>query len=260
MVTIVLDLLALSCALAMVFYIRSARHRQRFVRLIESDAGTHPEALALAEAGYRKDVHGAIVYGLLVAVALLVGRVNLDNINGRAGHAGCARGDVGVVGPHRARRGPHGPQPLRAGAPGRAGPRAGAAGAQGLGGPAGPRGGARTSAGSRSAGSTRRARGSWRATSSTCTGWGATGWLRSSATWPATASSRRSPRSRPSICCGCSCASSATRPQALEEINAQLAAGDRNEEFISACVVVFDTEAGTLRYSSAGTPGRVPVP
>lgn len=42
--------------------------------------------------------------------------------------------------------------------------------------------------------------------------------------------------------------------QAFEELNEQLAAGDRHEEFISACVVVFDTEAGTLRYSSAGHP------
>lgn len=42
--------------------------------------------------------------------------------------------------------------------------------------------------------------------------------------------------------------------QAFEELNAQLATGDRTEEFISACVVVFDTEAGTLRYCSAGHP------
>ncbi|MEZ5168041.1 MAG: PP2C family protein-serine/threonine phosphatase [Acidimicrobiales bacterium] len=42
--------------------------------------------------------------------------------------------------------------------------------------------------------------------------------------------------------------------QAFEELNAQLAAGDRNEEFISAAVIVFDTEAGTLRYASAGHP------
>ncbi len=42
--------------------------------------------------------------------------------------------------------------------------------------------------------------------------------------------------------------------QAFEELNAQLAAGDRDEEFISAVVVVFDTEAGTLRYASAGHP------
>lgn len=42
--------------------------------------------------------------------------------------------------------------------------------------------------------------------------------------------------------------------QALEELNEQLSAGDRNEEFISACVVVFDTEAATLRYCSAGHP------
>ncbi|HEY4375912.1 MAG TPA: PP2C family protein-serine/threonine phosphatase [Acidimicrobiales bacterium] len=42
--------------------------------------------------------------------------------------------------------------------------------------------------------------------------------------------------------------------QALEELNAQMSALDRGEEFISLCVVVFDTEAGTLRYASAGHP------
>ncbi len=42
--------------------------------------------------------------------------------------------------------------------------------------------------------------------------------------------------------------------QAFEELNAQLSAGDRDEEFISAVVIVYDTEAGTLRYASAGHP------
>jgi serine phosphatase RsbU (regulator of sigma subunit) len=41
--------------------------------------------------------------------------------------------------------------------------------------------------------------------------------------------------------------------QALEELNAQLT-GMRSEEFISICVLVFDTEAGTVRYASAGHP------
>lgn len=42
--------------------------------------------------------------------------------------------------------------------------------------------------------------------------------------------------------------------QALEELNLQMSAMDRGEEFISMCVVVFDTEAGTLRFASAGHP------
>jgi serine phosphatase RsbU (regulator of sigma subunit) len=42
--------------------------------------------------------------------------------------------------------------------------------------------------------------------------------------------------------------------QALEELNRQMSSLERDEEFISLCVVVFDTDAATLRVASAGHP------
>ena len=42
--------------------------------------------------------------------------------------------------------------------------------------------------------------------------------------------------------------------QAIEELNVQMGAQVRPEEFISLLVTVFDTEAGTLRFASAGHP------
>lgn len=42
--------------------------------------------------------------------------------------------------------------------------------------------------------------------------------------------------------------------QALEQLNAQMTVLERGEEFISLCVLVFDTDAETIRYASAGHP------
>lgn len=42
--------------------------------------------------------------------------------------------------------------------------------------------------------------------------------------------------------------------QALEELNRQVSDYERPEEFVSLCVLIFDPEADTLRYASAGHP------
>lgn len=42
--------------------------------------------------------------------------------------------------------------------------------------------------------------------------------------------------------------------QALEQLNQQMSTMSTAEELISMCVIVFDTEAGTLRFASAGHP------
>lgn len=42
--------------------------------------------------------------------------------------------------------------------------------------------------------------------------------------------------------------------QAVEELNRQMSTMDRGDELISLSVVLFDTDAGTLRYCSAGHP------
>ncbi len=70
----------------------------------------------------------------------------------------------------------------------------------------------------------------------------------------ATASRRPSPPSRPSTCCASYLRRYRDPGQALEELNAQLVDFERPEDFVSIFVAVFDTDAGTMRYASAGHP------
>ena len=253
MATIVLDLLALSCALAMVFYIRSARHRLRVRRLIETDAGHHPEALMLAEASFHKEVHGAVVYGLLVLSALLVGRVDGPNITVVLGLLGVPavmsvwwartaveesrmarnryalelRAEQALEQEHLAPKAwaaRLAPEEV----PDFSGFEIGRVYQSGSGLMAGDFFDVHRVGRHRVAAVIGDVAG--HGIESSITAFQAKYLLR------VFLRQFRDPA------------------QAFEEINAQLSAGDRNEEFISACVVLFDTEAGTLRYSSAGHP------
>ena len=253
MKTIVLDLLALSCALAMIFYIRSARHRLRVRRLVETDVGAHPEAMVLAESSLRKEVHGAVVYGLLVIVALLVGRAGGDDITvvlallgvpavasvwwarTSVEEARMARNRIALE--RRAEQALEqehlAPKAWAARlapeeVPDFSGFEIGRVYQAGSGLMAGDFFDVHRVGRHRVAAVIGDVAG--HGIESSITAFQAKYLLR------VFLRQFRDPA------------------QAFEEINAQLSAGDRNEEFISACVIVFDTEAGTLRYSSAGHP------
>ena len=253
MATIILDALALCCALTTVFYVRSARHRLRTKRLIESDAAAHPEALVLADASFRKEIHGVMLYGLLVVVAPLVGRVDWENITAVLGvlavpavasmvwarsavqEARIARNRYAIE--RRAEQALEQEQLAPKAWAARLAPEEvpdfsgfeiGRVYQAGSGLMAGDFFDVHRVGRHRVAAVIGDVAG--HGIESSITAFQAKYLLR------VFLRQFRDPA------------------QAFEEINEQLAAGDRNEEFISACVVVFDTEAGTLRYSSAGHP------
>ena len=252
MATFVLDFLALFCALATVFYVRSARNQLRVRRLIESERG-HADAVALAAAAFRKEVHGAVVYGVLVAVALLVGRVDVANVEmamallvvpaaasvwwGRTAlqEARMARNRYALE--RRAEQALEQEQLAPKAWAARLAPEEvpdfsgfeiGRVYQAGSGLMAGDFFDVHRVGSHRVAAVIGDVAG--HGIESSITAFQAKYLLR------VFLRQFRDPA------------------QALEEINAQLASGDRNEEFISVCVAVFDTEAETLRYASAGHP------
>ena len=252
MATFVLDFLALFCVVAAVFYGRAARHQLRFRRLIETEGG-HVEAVTLADAAFRKELHGAVVYGLLAPLALLVGRVDVANIEvtlallmvpaaasiwwGREAlqHARMARNRFALE--RRAEQALEqehlAPKAWAARlapeqVPEFGGFEIGRVYQAGSGLMAGDFFDVHRVGRHRVAAVIGDVSG--HGIESSITAFQAKYLLR------VFLRQFRDPA------------------QALEEINEQLASGDRNEEFISTCVVVFDTEAGTLRYASAGHP------
>ncbi len=255
MTTFVLDFLALFCVVAAGFNYRAARHQLRSKRYINSEGaeGTASEAAILANAAFLKEIHGVVVYALLAVAALLVSHVNISNVEivlvalavpavasiwlGRAAvqHARITRNRYALE--RRAEQALEQEQLA---------PKAWAARLAPEEVPYFPgfevgrvyQAGSGLMAGDffdvHRVGPTRVA-----AVIGDVAGLG----IESSITaFQAKYLLRvflrqfRDPA------------------QALEEINEQLSSGDRHEEFISTCVVVFDTEAKTLRYASAGHP------
>ncbi len=250
--TFTLDLLALFCALAAIFYYRAARHQLRIRRLIEAEGG-QAEAATLAGAAFLKELHGALVYGLLALVALLVGHVNVADIEvalillavpagasiwwGRTAvqNARIARSRYALE--RRAEQALEQEQLAPKAWAARLAPEEvpdfggfeiGRVYQAGSGLMAGDFFDVHRVGQHRVAAVIGDVSG--HGIESSITAFQAKYLLR------VFLRQFRDPA------------------QALEEINEQLASGDRTEEFISTCVVVFDTEAGTLRYASAGHP------
>ncbi len=252
----VLDFLALCFAVTAAFYVRSARHQLRMWRWIEGeperDSGRN-DALALAHSAYRKEVHGAAVYGSLALVSVALGRLNFNGIElvmallllpavasvwwGRTAvqEARLARSRYGLE--RRAEQALEQEQLAPKAWAARLAPEElpdftgfeiGRVYQAGTGLMAGDFFDVHRVSRYRVAAVIGDVAG--HGIESSITAFQAKYLLR------VFLQQFRDPA------------------QAFEEINAQLATGDRNEEFISVCVVVFDTEAGTLRYASAGHP------
>ena len=253
MTAIVLGILALCCALAAFAYCRSARHRWRLVKLIEAAPGEHAEAHSLAYASYRKEMHAALVYALLAPVAVLIGLFGSSGVSVLLGvlivpavasiwwsrtavlEARMARSRYDIESRYEQTLEQRDLAPKAWSArlaPGQipdfTGFEIGRVYEAGTGLMSGDFFDVHRLSGTRVAAVIGDVSG--HNIESSLTAFQAKYLLR------VFLRQFRDPA------------------QAFEEINEQLSAGDRNEEFISACVVVFDTEAGTLRYASAGHP------
>lgn len=75
----VLYALAFCSLIAFAGYVRSLRHRRRFVKLVTSSSGKNTEAYVIASANYRKEIQATILYLLLTPVAILLGLYGESN-------------------------------------------------------------------------------------------------------------------------------------------------------------------------------------
>ena len=255
----ILAVVAVAALVAAVVWGRSAQRMQRVWQRIEDDLGPDADATVLARSSYRKELHTVTLYAVL-AVAAAVAAV-LDTAEAVYLFAFILV-PVGLSVALRARlpaRGApgRGPQPARA--PRRGGARRRRSWPRGAGRPASPPRTCPTSPASSSAGCTRPAPVSWPATSTTCSGVAPTriaaviGDVTGHGIEPSITAFQAKYLLRVFL------RQYRDPAQALEELNRQMSALERVEEFISICVVVFDTEAATLRVRVGRPPGRLAV-
>ena len=250
----ILAVVAVAALVAAVVWGRSAQRLQRVWQRIEDELGPDADATVLARSSYRKELHTVTLYAVLAVASAVAAVWDTDDgvttsspSSSSRSASRCSSGATSAARPAWPRT-----AACSSGAPRRCCPRRSWRRAAGP--PAWRPRTCPTSPASSSAGCTRPAPVSWPATSTTCSASAPTriaaviGDVTGHGIEPSITAFQAKYLLRVFL------RQYRDPAQALEELNRQMSALERFEEFISICVVVFDTEAATLRVASAGHP------
>ena len=250
----ILAVVAVACVVAAVVWGRSARYLRKVELRLEQETGPDSDATVLARSQFRKELHTAVLYVVVGLASLAVAFSSQGEIDVLFAFVLDPRGDRLVYGRDFIREARLFEGRASDRTAGRGGALPGGAGAAAVGRAARPPTSCRRSPASTSAASTSRAPACWPATSTTST---------------------PSPPTRLAVVIG-DVTGHGIEPsitafqakellrvflgeyrdpaQALEVLNQRMSLHARAEEFVSILVAVFDDDAGTLRYASAGHP------